>query len=159
MSYDEPDRNLPVSFCFLVTFQNRQGKMFSASFSEVRGIGWEVTTKTTREFGVVVEAPDRLKPKQLVLVRPLEALSEDLSDWLDTCARLMAFPSGTQYMLKYNTCDVVVKLLDSEGQPRAAWSFDHAYPSAYSLGDLKAAESSLAIETITLTCNGLGRVV
>ena len=152
------DWNLPVSFYFLVTFQNRNGVKFQASFSEVRGIGWDLNTTKASDAGMEVDIPVKLKGKDLVLVRPLAPLSDDLSKWLYNCVKMLAFPSGLRSMMKNKACDVVVKLLDSGGQPLAAWSFNHAYPSAYSLGDLKAGESSLAIETITLDYTDIERL-
>jgi phage tail-like protein len=143
----------PVSFYFLVTFQNSKGVIFQTSFSEVRGIGWKLQTKEDRLFGLKVKMPDQMTQNELVLVRPITALSDDFSDWVDKCSLKLAFRNGNDNMIGVKACDVVVKLMDHNGEPRASWSFYHAYPVDYSLGNLKASESGLAMETITLTYN------
>ena len=93
-----------------------------------------------------------------MLKRPLTAVSEDFSTWLNNCVKMLAFPSGGSSMMKNRALDVVIKLLDKGGQPRAAWSLNHAYPSEYSLGALKAGESGLAIETIKLCYATIERI-
>ena len=46
--------------------------------------------------------------------------------------------------------DVLLHLLNANGEALATWTFQDAYPVKWSLSDLKAQESVLAIETLEL---------
>ena len=150
--------DLPVSFYFLVTFQNMDGMMVNVPFREVSGIGWKLQTKDREmETGVKIKVMESLTYGDLVLKRPIAPLDEDFSKWVDDCIKKLSALKKSGGKVSIKTCNVVVKLLDSEGKPRAAWSCTYAYPSAYSLSDLNAEDSKFAIESITLSYSSIER--
>ncbi len=143
--------NIPLSFYFLVTFQNTNGVMFNASFREVEGLGWTLNMEDKETSnGVKLKMPKSLSFSDLVLKCPLAPLSTEFSGWIDACVKKMSDPSSSGPILQTEACNVVVKLLDRGGKPWAVWSFGHAYPCKYSLGSFNAESSALAIETVTL---------
>lgn len=150
--------DLPVSFYFLVTFQNMEGMMVNVPFREVSGLGWKLQTKDQEvETGVKIKVMESLTYGDLVLKRPITPLDEDFSKWVDDCIRKLSALKKSGGKVRIKTCSVVVKLLDSKGAPRAAWSCTCAYPSAYSLSDLNAESSNFAIESITLSYSSIER--
>lgn len=70
----------------------------------------------------------------------------------------MVFLSGNAGAAKKRACDVVIKLLNKDVQPLAAWSCNHAYPVKYEVNGLDAGRSGLAMETIELVYNRLERI-
>ena len=148
----------PVNFYFQVDFQNRNGKIMKASFYEIDGLGWSFNTESTKDnSNSKVSMPTGVASGTLTLKRPL-ILDDEFTSWIDQCSRIMTLPGGSSLRNKW-TYDVVVKLLNAEGSPIAAWSFERAFPTNYKLGQLKADSSGLAIETIDLEYSRIERVV
>jgi len=59
---------------------------------------------------------------------------------------------------EFKPTNVVVKLLNEKHEPLISWNIVHAYPVKWSLEDLNAEESKLAIETLELTYNYFNRI-
>lgn len=149
----------PVEFYFLVDFQNMNGQTFRASFSEVSGIGWDLST-VQQDTGTngKMPVPAGFSHPRLVLKRPLAPLDEEFASWVSNCMKMMFLSGADSGVRNRKVCDVVVKLLDKGGQPLAAWSCNHAFPLKYTLGGLNAEHSGLAFETVELEYNRLERL-
>jgi len=53
--------------------------------------------------------------------------------------------------LQFTPRDVMVILLDPQGQAQVSWLFMDAYPTKWVMGDLDANQSSVFVETIELS--------
>ena len=53
---------------------------------------------------------------------------------------------------------IAVVLLDEEGAPGVRWELRNAWPTRYAPPTLDAGRSAVAIETLDVACEGLGRV-
>lgn len=151
--------NPPVEFYFLVDFQSMSGQRFQASFSEVDGIGWSFSTvsRTTDSNGKIL-IPTEISHPNLILKRPLDTSGDNFYNWIQDGVKKMFLIPITKQAYYQKTCDVVIKLLNKDGQPLAAWSCDHAYPIKYSVSGLDAGRSGLVIETVELVYNRLERI-
>lgn len=154
------DWTLPVSFYFSVEFQNMNGQRFQASFSEVSGLGWNYTTITkdtdSAEKQKMISA---ITHPNLILKRPLDTTGDEFSTWVQNCMKAMLVSNSDSGVKNHRACDVVIKLLDSNGEPLAAWSCNHAYPIKSEVSGLDAGRAELAMETIELVHNRLERVL
>lgn len=151
--------NPPVEFYFLVDFQSDSGQRFQASFTEVNGIGWNMSTKTriTDSNGKLL-IPTSMSYPNLILKRPLDTSGDEFYHWLQDGLKKMFLRPLTKKNYYRKTCDVVIKLLGKDGQPLAAWSCDHAYPIKYNVSGLDAGRSGLVMETAELVYNRLERI-
>ena len=148
----------PFEFYFLVDFQNMNGQRFQASFSEVNGIGWSFSTASkTTDSNEKLQMPTGISYPNLTLKRALDTSGDEFYNWIQNCLK-MIFMSGSTGAAKKKACDVVIKLLNKEGRPVAAWSCNYAYPIKYSVSGLDAGRSGLAMETIELVYNRIERV-
>lgn len=148
----------PVEFYFSVEFQNMNGQRFQASFSEVNGIGWRFSTEPKPiDSNEKLKMPIGLSYSNLVLKRPLDVSGDQFYGWIQNCLKLV-FLSGNAKAAEKKNYDVVIKLLNKEGQPLAAWACNHAYPVKYDVSGLDAGRSGLAMETIELVYNRLERI-
>ena len=153
-----PDNNssweYPVNFYFRVYFQNTNGQKMKASFYEIEGLGWNFNTvRKNDNSNQKVSMPTSVESGKLTLKRPL-VLDDDFTSWIEQCSKIMSLKKRKKW-----TYDVVVQLLNVKGSPIAAWSFERAFPKNYSLGQLKADTSGLAMETIELEYSRIKRVV
>jgi phage tail-like protein len=48
--------------------------------------------------------------------------------------------------------------MDEEGNPKARWNFENAWPSKYDAPDLNAKGTDIAIETLEIVHEGMIRV-
>ena len=159
MAGNNSNWDYPVNFYFQVDFQNMNGRKIKASFYEIDGLGWGFNTVSkTDNTNSNLTMPVGIAPGTLTLKRPLVPFDDDFTSWIDKCSRIMTLP-GASSLRKRWTYDVVVKLLNVSGQPLAAWSFERAFPTKYSLSQLKADSSGLAMETIVLEYSRIERVV
>lgn len=152
---------LPVSFYFQVDFQRRGGPMFGASFKEVSGLGWEFNMeKKDNNSGGYVEMPKGLSFSRVELKYPVGDKSEMFQKWIEKCFGIFEenSDSETPSQRKAEMYDMVIKLLDEKGRPLAAWNCYHAYPIRWSLGGLDSESSKLAMESVTMTFNGIKRI-
>ena len=151
--------DFPVDFYFQIEFQNLNEKGFKASFQEVEGLGFSIEYKNVNNnSNDFVKIPTVSKCGSLTLKRPLTPLSEDLNNWIHKTKSMLTLPRS-EIIGKSWTCDIVVKLLDIDGSPLAAWSLERAVPTSYTLGTLNSSGNGLAMETIVLDYSNIERVV
>lgn len=149
----------PVEFYFQVDFQKPGGPNFRASFLEVSGLGWSfgVRKKSDNEGGQQ-SIPTRISYNNVTFKRPVGPLSASFGKWVNNCFNYMLFKHAKEDMKKIEAYDVIIKLLDKEGAPVAAWACYHAYPVKYTVGGFNSQNSGLAIETVDLAFNRLERI-
>lgn len=120
-----------------------------AGFSDVSGLEMEVETESYGEGGrndYTHEFPGRATYPNLELRRGLTD-STTLVDWM------RAVVDG-----RIERRNVHVFLHDAEGQPRWGWQCREAYPVRYAGPDLQADQSTVAMEALELSHNGLSRM-
>ena len=139
----------PVSFYFEVSIGQLSG--VDCLFSEVSGIEMELETGTEIKEGgnnsYVHNLPGRTKYSDLVLKRGVVAKSSALFSW---CQKTIT----GNYTKKIEPKDVIVKLLDEDGQALMSWNFKNAFPKKLAVSGLNAkasGESAIMIENITLS--------
>ncbi len=131
----------PVSFYFQLSFAGGD-----AAFQEVSGISKELSVEE-----IVCGGENRFKyrlptvstSQNLVLKRALVPNGSPLVYWCANCID-QGLASSIQ---PYN---VILSLLDAQGQVCMMWTFYNAYPIKYSVSDLKSQESGIVIESIEL---------
>lgn len=151
----------PVSFYFLVEFQRMGGPIFSVSFKEVSGLGWEFTLDSKVDNSTSkTDVPKSLRFNHVELKYPVSDKSEAFQKWLAKCFGMFEEANDSEGAIKGKipTYDMVIKLLDKEGTPIAAWNCYHAYPIKWSLGGLDGESSKLAMETVTMTFASIRRI-
>lgn len=133
--------DIPVVFHFRVEVAGFSDDQ-DIRFQEVTGLSAEVSTEEFREGGLNEHAhriPTGAKYGNLVLKRGYVEGSA-LIAWCRAAVEDFVFVPR----------DLTVSLLDSKHEPLVAWSFTGAYPAKWSISDLKAQESALAIESLEL---------
>jgi phage tail-like protein len=130
-------------FYFKVGFIGFEEKELEAKFQEVTGIQAEVETEDVREGGenrFVHHLPKGAKFPNLVLKRALYALPSHIVKWAEDAINNFDF----------RLHQIVVSLLNKEGEPVKSWKFVDVYPVKIQISDLNAKENSLVIETLEL---------
>lgn len=131
----------PVLFHFQVEFQ-WDGNKASTSFAEVEGLGQELvfgSGETLPGIGL----PTKIRVNNIVLKRALEPLNEKITVWIKNTFRF-------RYTGRIEPRTMTVALLDEDNEITASWICERAVPVKWSVAPLKASESKIAIETITL---------
>lgn len=138
-------RNDPFkNFNFLVEIDG----FAQAGFSECTGLRLEVDVIEYREGGEassVRKLPGRLKVGDITLKRGITT-SNELQAWLQSAL------SGVT-----NRKNGVIVLLDDERKEVVRWKFFNAFPRKWEGPNLDAKGTDVAIETLTLCCEGLER--
>lgn len=140
--------SLPVAFQFTVTF-GTQPQDSDGSFQEVQGIGPELETEDVAEGGenrFVHHLPKGMKHPRLVLKRGIAPNSSRLVQW---CQAVL---EGGLVRPVYPKL-LHVFLLDENGGPLRAWSFDNAFPVRWEVEAFGAQKNEVALETIELSYN------
>jgi phage tail-like protein len=117
-----------------------------AGFSECTGLGSTIEVIEYREGGdpvTVRKLPGRVSYSDVTLKRGITA-SADLYNWHRTVV---------QGKLQRRGCSIT--LLDDSGAPTAKWILLEAWPSKWEGPALNAKGNEVAIETLTLTCEGV----
>lgn len=142
----------PVGFNFLVEFQSKRER-FQASFSQVSGLHMQFQTSSrSADTRAWIKLPHSLTYGNITLKRVVEVNVQDkFTKWINT-----NFNADTDDYIK--VFDVIIKLLDENGMPLAAWQCAAAFPTDWSLSTLESEKSILAMETVVLTCNRIGRL-
>lgn len=151
----------PVAFYFQVDFQRSGGPMFGASFKEVSGLGWEFNLENkTDNNGHAIPLPTGLSFNKVELKYPVTAKCEAFQKWIEKCFKIFEenSDSETTQQRKVEMYDMVIKLLNAEGKPIAAWNCYRAYPIKWSLGGLDSETSKLAMESVTIIFNNIKRI-
>lgn len=119
-----------------------------AGFSECSGLGTRVDVIEYREGGssAIRKLPGLRKVSDIVLKRGVTSSSE-LQDWHKKILNGQTDRRNGS-----------VVLLDDTGQEVVRWNFFHAFPSRWEGPHLKGEGQDVAIETLTLACEGLERV-
>ncbi|CAA0120006.1 Uncharacterised protein [BD1-7 clade bacterium] len=136
--------DLPLVFYFRVEFLFSDGQSdIDMRFQEVSGLGAEIGVEEFNEGGenrFSRKLPGRAKFGNLVLKRAMAADSR-LVEWIESAV----------YGFEFEPVDLLVSLLNENGDPLFTWSFTRAWPVKWQAADLNATESALAIETIELS--------
>lgn len=142
----------PVSFYFRVSFfdeepNGAQGGVFGATydtrFQSVAGLSAEIQMESYREGGenrYEHQLPGRTKYADLVLKRGLIKDSALIKWCTDAFEQMIIQPK---------TLDI--DLLNEKGETMLKWKVVHAWPKKWSVSDLNAEKSELAIESLELT--------
>ncbi|MFV0267279.1 MAG: phage tail protein [Draconibacterium sp.] len=130
----------PIGFHFSVEFPEISSNGKDQQFQSVTGLSVDIDTEEVAEGGenrFKHKIPVRTKYPNLVLKRGLLVDSEVIKWCRDAVENFQFKPTG-----------IIVKLLNEKHEPLVSWSIVHAYPVKWSLVDLNAEESKLAIETL-----------
>lgn len=137
-------KNPPVAFHFAVVFLagGVVPNPLDMRFQKVSGIQSEINTMTINEGGENLYAhrlPTRVSYNNLVLERGM-VLDSPLSIEFEVAMST----------LKFSPSNVLVALLDDNGDPATAWLFYKAYPVKWSMSDFDATNNSIVVETMEL---------
>lgn len=146
MTPDSKTWEPPVSFHFQADFQ-WEGDKASASFAEVDGLGQELVLESGEDG---TELPVGVKVANITLKRALEPVNEKITVWIRNTFRFL-------YGAKIEPCTLLISLLDEQDKITARWICDRAFPVKWTVDPLNAAESKVAIETVTLQYKSLRR--
>jgi phage tail-like protein len=145
MSVANPARNDPFkNFNFLVEIDG----ITQAGFSECTGLLLEVDVVEYREGGemsAVRKLPGRAKVGDITLKRGITT-SKELHEWVESIRNGVA-----------NRKNGAIVLLDDARKPVVRWKFVNAFPRKWEGPNLDAKGNDVAIETLTLCCEGLER--
>jgi phage tail-like protein len=133
----------PVAFYFRLSFNGLSGSV-DTSFKEVSGISMEMDTEEIAEGGnnsFKHKVPTSVKFSNLVVKRGLVPKNSPLIEW---CNKTLG-SSLSEYIDAKN---IVVSLLDENGDPLKSWSFANAWPVKWSAADLNSMNNEVLIETI-----------
>lgn len=136
----------PAAFQFAVGFGGGWGQS-DASFQEAGGVGPEMEIEAYREGGenrFVHSLPKGVKHPKLTLKRGVAGYGSELVGW---CRSVLEGGLSTPIVTK----DMVLFLLDENGAPLRAWSFQNAFPSHWSVDAFQADKNAVAIEKIEMT--------
>jgi phage tail-like protein len=138
-------RNDPYkNFNFLIEIDG----IAQAGFSECTGLRLEVDVIEYREGGErssVRKLPGLAKVGDITLKRGV-TISNELQAWFESVRNGVA-----------DRRNGAIVLLDDERKPVVRWKFFNAFPRRWEGPDLDAKGSEVAIETLTLSCEGLER--
>jgi phage tail-like protein len=138
-------RNDPFkNFNFLIEIDG----IAQAGFSECTGLRLEVDVIEYREGGErssVRKLPGLAKVGDITLKRGV-TISNELQAWFESVRNGVA-----------DRRNGAIVLLDDERKPVVRWKFFNAFPRRWEGPDLDAKGSEVAIETLTLSCEGLER--
>jgi phage tail-like protein len=130
-----------VGFYFELSFPGED-----AAFQEVSGISKELNVEEVvcgGENRFKYRLPTIATSQNLVLKRAIVPVGSQLITWCSNC-----IDQGLAVSIKTN--DVMLSLLDADGNVLMQWTFYNAYPVKYSVSDFKSQDSELVIETIEL---------
>ena len=130
------------NFRFLVEIEG----ITQAGFSECSGFGSEVEVIEYREGGEptsVRKLPGRVKYPNITLKWGVTD-SRELYDW---------HRAVLQGQIQRKGCSII--LLDDSGQAKVRWNLINAWPSKWDGPAFNAKGSEVAIETLTITCEGV----
>ncbi len=139
----------PISYNFSVSFANANGKTSTDTyFSEVSGIGAEITYDEVREGGqhdTIYYLPGNIVYSNLVFKRGLATFGSEILQWcFDTLS------SKNNIVEPKN---IVVSLLDADQKSYMTWNFFEAFPVKWQVGEFNAQVSGIAIEIIEVRYN------
>jgi phage tail-like protein len=134
-----------LGFNFLIEFENA----VVGGFSEISGLKVEIEIEEIKEGGVndhVHKVPKGAKYQNIVLKRGITD-SDVLWSWHQDVIR------G-----KFKRKNILIILLDLDGNEKWRWSISGAYPTKWIGPELKAEKAAVAFESIELVHNGFEKV-
>lgn len=148
----------PVSFFFNVIFQgqlngaNLAQEVVETSFQSVSGLNVELQTETLKEGGELRFEhilPVRSKYNPLILKRGLVADSKVVQWCMNAIVNFDIQPMDMLVQLLYfkRSSDEVAP---GKSEPLITWNVVNAWPKKWSVSDLNAEQSSIAIESLEL---------
>lgn len=149
----------PAGFYFTVTVLGSATALalasgVDASFQEVSGIEAKFNTEEVTEGGenrFVYRLPKPASYSNLVLKRGIVAVDSFFVEWVgQTVGSGLALPILPQNLL--------VTLLNEEGNPLIAWGFWNAWPVRSQVAPLNSSDNKVLIETMELAYNYFDRV-
>lgn len=149
----------PPAFYFTVTVLGSATALslltdIDASFQEISGIQGEFQIEEVAEGGenrFVHRLPKQGKYPNLVLKRGAVATDSFLAEWVgQTVGSSLSLPILPQNLL--------VTLLNENGNPLIVWAFVNAYPVKTSVSSLNSQDSKILIETLELSYNYFERL-
>ncbi len=132
----------PVSYFFELSFLDDQDLRADTQFQSIAGLSAEIQTETYREGGenrFEHVLPVRSKYNNLTLKRGLSKDSGLIKWCTDTFESLVIEPKNLN-----------ITLYNEEQSPLMTWKVVHAWPKKWSVSDLNAEQSQIAIETLEL---------
>jgi phage tail-like protein len=138
----------PVAFYFRLSFYGSTVSV-DASFKEVSGLTMEMGVEEITEGGNNTfkhRVPTSVKFSNLVLKRGLVPKDSPLIDW---CNKTL--DGGLSEHIE--TKNIVVSLLDENGDLLKSWSFTNAWPVKWSVSDLTSMNNEVLIETLEFSYN------
>lgn len=128
----------PVSFYFDVQILG-----ISLRFHEVSGLNQQIELVHIPEGGGVgYEVPKELKHGNLVLKRAINPILRDIFDNWVSCT--------FEDEKNVTTMDLMISLLDSDGNKQCMWYISDAYPVKWDVGNFSAKNGELVMETTEL---------
>jgi len=148
----------PCGFHFKVEFIGVDGMSTDTEqrFQEVSGLSVEIETEELREGGenrFVYKLPKRAKYPNLVLKRGL-LKGAAIIDWLKSAM-------NTYFIVvvyDFKPADIIITLIDEDGQPAASWNVVQAYPLKWSASEFNANSNTVVVETIELAYQYFERI-
>ena len=132
----------PVGFYFRVTFSGISDQDLDTRFQSVSGLTLNMQTESIKEGGenrFEHHLPLRSSYQNLILKRGF-VVGSRIIDWcMDTLENLVVEPA-----------DILVELLNNEGEALHSWNVVHAWPIKWSVSDFNAENNSVVIETLEL---------
>lgn len=141
------DYRPPAGFYFNLKFNGLTAADVDASFKEVKGLSYEMSTQELKEGGenrFHHTLPGRMKYSNLELSRGLVVWSSPVFTWIKE--NMAGAP------LKVTPKNIVLNLLNTgSANPLASWSFVRAYPIKWSIPNgFESTSNSVVIESLTL---------
>ena len=124
------------------------GRVFRSPHKEVSGLTVEVETETFHEGGVngyEHKLPKRVKYPNLTLKRALQKV--DVSQE-KTLQKWQQSVFNSDFALPVELQDIIIKLMDAEGNPLRTWTCKRAYPLKIETAGFDAEKNQVAIETM-----------
>jgi phage tail-like protein len=119
------------------------------AFQEAVGLSAEITFEEIAEGGennFKYKLPTAKKYSNVVLKRGLVTKTSGLANW---CSQTI----DSDFATKINTYDLMLMLMNAQGQVLFTWNFFSAWPVKWIISDLKSAQSEVVIETLEFAYN------
>jgi phage tail-like protein len=136
---------LLTGFYFSVSFSG-QSSTNDAAFSEVTGLSKSLNVEEVVSGGenrFKYRLPTQVSFENLTLKRGIVLVNSPLINWCEE-----TLDNGLAMAIKPR--DVIVKLLNGDGEPCQTWTFVKAYPLKWSVSEFSSEKNALLIETIEL---------
>ena len=133
----------PPTFYFKLSFSRVSGTL-DASFEEVSGISMEMGTEEVSEGGnnrFKHRVPTSVKFTNLVLKRGLAAKNSEVISWCKS-----TLEEGLVETIE--TKNIIVHLLNENGDPLKSWSFMNAWPLQWATSDFNTTNNEILIESL-----------